>query len=605
MKCTKCGTELMPEDKFCSGCGAPRPQVPPRFAEIERRFNSLRARYQAGELGDAAYDAELQRLVIEDDAGGHWMLGTDSGKWYRHDGQQWVRRDPPPAGTAVELPPAWPTSPQAAAPAPAPPLSERLPWKWIALGCGGLLIVTLILVALAVAVAPQMFPSITTMVQPLDMDATATQVAADIFATQAAASTAMPTEAPTIVPTPTLTPSPEPTPLLPGGIPGETIENPESGLVIRSHAVVRDEDGNMLAFGEVENVSDGEIETSNYEVYFTPYDAAGQVIQTEYPMATFLLPPVLAPDQKALFFISMVRDWGFEDITDRAERYTVEIRNTEGGHLVVELGTQDLSWNPGGELTGVVVNSTESTIDRMGIFVLLASYNADGRLIDVAPADAMGWFLAPGESRPFRSFGNIPGEAAAVDAVAIGNPAEDLIFYDDFSDPDSGWRTYADERGAVQYEEEALVLVAKGPDGDSGVVIPDIQAQDFHLSFTATPMSDPGDWRFGVTVRFVPANLGYFFELTGDGQYSISGVAEQSYESFVDLTPSEEIKTSGFNLIGIFASGETLSFYVNGEKLAEITDARALEGKIEFWTYVETEQEIKVAIDDLVVRQWP
>ena len=79
MKCTNCGAELAPEDRFCGECGVPRPQLPPRFAEAERRFAPLRARYQAGALNDAAYDAELQKLIVEDDIGDYRMLGADSG----------------------------------------------------------------------------------------------------------------------------------------------------------------------------------------------------------------------------------------------------------------------------------------------------------------------------------------------------------------------------------------------------------------------------------------------------------------------------------------------------------------------------------------------
>ncbi len=36
MKCTSCGAELAPDDKFCGECGAPRPEVPPPIIEAER-----------------------------------------------------------------------------------------------------------------------------------------------------------------------------------------------------------------------------------------------------------------------------------------------------------------------------------------------------------------------------------------------------------------------------------------------------------------------------------------------------------------------------------------------------------------------------------------
>jgi hypothetical protein len=36
MKCSSCGAELAPEDRFCGECGAPRPPVPPPLVEAER-----------------------------------------------------------------------------------------------------------------------------------------------------------------------------------------------------------------------------------------------------------------------------------------------------------------------------------------------------------------------------------------------------------------------------------------------------------------------------------------------------------------------------------------------------------------------------------------
>ena len=62
------------------------------MAEAEQRFAALRIRYQAGGLGNAAYEAKLQKLVVEDGAGGYWMLGADSREWHWYDGEQWVRQ---------------------------------------------------------------------------------------------------------------------------------------------------------------------------------------------------------------------------------------------------------------------------------------------------------------------------------------------------------------------------------------------------------------------------------------------------------------------------------------------------------------------------------
>ena len=419
MKCTKCGTELAPEDRFCGECGAPRPQrdpepfggvypeqsrraqdrlvegLPPRFAEAERRFVALRAGYQAGELDSAAYEAELQKLIVVDSSGGYWMLGADSGEWYWHDGQQWVRRDPPLAGVELERPQARPAPPPAVAPPmpAAPPTKKELPWKWIAMGCGGLLVVAVIVAGVVWAVSQLFQPSppepTVALRQPFDV---AQDKAQDIVAPAVPTDTPLPTATPTAGPTATLLPAATPT-------------------------------------------------------------------------------------------------------------------------------------------------------------------------------------------------------------------IEGLLFYDDFSDPASGWETCAEEYREVQYEEGTLALVAKGPDGEASAILPGVQVQDFSLSFEAKPMSDPGDWAYGVVFRFVPEGNAYVFTLTAGGQYALDEFVDKKPVVLVDDTPSEAIKTGGTNHIEIHADGPALTFYVNGEQLIEITDARVREGSIELWTYVHPEQEVKVAFDNLLLAE--
>ena len=71
----------------------PSRTVPPRFAEVERRFAELLNRYQAGEMDIATYSAARQELMIHDGAGGYWVP-AEGGGWYWYDGQEWVRREP-------------------------------------------------------------------------------------------------------------------------------------------------------------------------------------------------------------------------------------------------------------------------------------------------------------------------------------------------------------------------------------------------------------------------------------------------------------------------------------------------------------------------------
>ena len=95
MKCPACGAALVPVDDVCSECGAPRPRLVRAFADAAPRFAALEARNESGELDAAAYEAEFQELLVEDDEGGYWMFAANEGEWYRYESEQWTRRDPP------------------------------------------------------------------------------------------------------------------------------------------------------------------------------------------------------------------------------------------------------------------------------------------------------------------------------------------------------------------------------------------------------------------------------------------------------------------------------------------------------------------------------
>ncbi|MBN1249391.1 MAG: hypothetical protein JXC32_17150 [Anaerolineae bacterium] len=101
MNCPACQSPLGVYDEVCPQCGTPRPALPPRFAEARRRFLVLRQQVDAGHLGDEAFDAALADLVIRDGDGQTWMLGAESGDWYRAEGTTWIRTNPPtPGGSA-------------------------------------------------------------------------------------------------------------------------------------------------------------------------------------------------------------------------------------------------------------------------------------------------------------------------------------------------------------------------------------------------------------------------------------------------------------------------------------------------------------------------
>lgn len=94
MKCSKCGSTLDIEQKFCGYCGTPQPDLPLAFENLKKKYLDLKASYSSGEIDRQQFEAALHEGAIQDDSGLYWMLGVDSADWYCHDGVRWLRAIP-------------------------------------------------------------------------------------------------------------------------------------------------------------------------------------------------------------------------------------------------------------------------------------------------------------------------------------------------------------------------------------------------------------------------------------------------------------------------------------------------------------------------------
>lgn len=73
------------------------PPLDPRFQKAEDEYFKLKGQLGAGRITHEQFEAALKESLVEDDQGRYWMLGVDSGKWYVHEGENWVESNPPPA----------------------------------------------------------------------------------------------------------------------------------------------------------------------------------------------------------------------------------------------------------------------------------------------------------------------------------------------------------------------------------------------------------------------------------------------------------------------------------------------------------------------------
>lgn len=181
------------------------------FHQIAREFKQLKVRYDTGSLSEADFRARLQDLMLQDEQGRWWMIGYETGQWYVHDGEKWLRAEPsiPQKKLAEEPAHRETTAPKLTrSEVVAPPPARKWPMGWFVAAVS---LVTLITTWAVMQPGPTPATPAPTMVSTLT-----------------ATSRPEPTKAPaTAAPTKTL----EPTNLPVLGI-GSTLVSPRNGMTL-------------------------------------------------------------------------------------------------------------------------------------------------------------------------------------------------------------------------------------------------------------------------------------------------------------------------------------------------------------------------------------
>lgn len=112
--------------------------VPDPFSRLQQEYQRLRGLLASRQITSAQFEAEMQRLMVQDTLGRYWTIGKDDGRWYVSNGQVWVEANPYPSPVAPAGPP-----PVYAAAAP----KKKGPGcgLWLGCGCLGMLLLLVIL----------------------------------------------------------------------------------------------------------------------------------------------------------------------------------------------------------------------------------------------------------------------------------------------------------------------------------------------------------------------------------------------------------------------------------------------------------------------------
>jgi len=180
----------------------------------------------------------------------------------------------------------------------------------------------------------------------------------------------------------------------------------------------------------------------------------------------------------------------------------------------------------------------------------------------------------------------------------------DVLFYDGFTDLNSGWDRFTSAEGTMDYDSSGYRFLVNALQTNFWST-PGRSFKDVRLDVDVAKLSGPDENRIGLLCRFVEGDY-YFLMVSSDGYYTIgkfvAGTAIQLGQS--EMQYSSAIHTGlAVNHLRADCVGSSLTFYVNGELVAQAQDTDLSEGDVGLLVGTFEEPGVDIIFDDYLVSQ--
>ncbi|MGE5250326.1 MAG: hypothetical protein ACM3QS_08950 [Bacteroidota bacterium] len=184
-----------------------------------------------------------------------------------------------------------------------------------------------------------------------------------------------------------------------------------------------------------------------------------------------------------------------------------------------------------------------------------------------------------------------------------------LLFEDDFSTHSLAWDSHSTAEGVIDYDAGGYRMLVNGKDALFWST-PHRELRDVRLEVDEGKLAGPDENRVGLFCRYAGDRF-YFFIISHDGYYGVgmfSGGQDQAGQ--MELIGQSEMQYSpvinrGTNVNHLRAdcAGDTLTLYVNGEKLAQAQDSRLSSGDVGLLGGTFSEPGADIIFDNFVALQ--
>jgi len=184
-----------------------------------------------------------------------------------------------------------------------------------------------------------------------------------------------------------------------------------------------------------------------------------------------------------------------------------------------------------------------------------------------------------------------------------------ILFRDAFSNPASGWMVTTKDYAEPGYRDGEYRRSLTEADCNTYSLVPKQTFDNCSVEADVRLAAGPSNGVFGILCRAEAdaqtVHQAYIFAIRGDGFYAILKRTSPSFwDAIAYGKESKAIKPgNAVNHLRADCSGDTLTFYVNGEKLLEKTDAAFKTGGVGFAVTTQPKSEtLDVRFDNFVVR---
>ena len=173
-------------------------------------------------------------------------------------------------------------------------------------------------------------------------------------------------------------------------------------------------------------------------------------------------------------------------------------------------------------------------------------------------------------------------QASSLSSLFFEISSGEVIFQDDFSNPNSGWVNLTNDSGTLDYFDGYYRVEVQG-DHQMLWTGPGMNFSDVRLEADSIKVIGSPDDIYGVVCRGADQDNFYFFVISSDGYYGI-GKMINGIQSLIDLPgmlPSEVIsQDKAKNHLRADCVADRLDFYVNGHRLASAKDSKLTKGDV-------------------------